>query len=60
MAQEKMSTNNQPQEVSLFEALEALEKVKIHILQQERDKNRMMEEYAQMLAERGNHDFDKS
>jgi hypothetical protein len=60
MAQEKMSTNNQPQEVSLFEALEALEKVKIHILQQERDKNRMMEEYAQMLAERGNHDFGKS
>ena len=46
----------EPQGVSLFEALEALEKVKIHILQQERDKNRMTEEYARLRAEQDSTD----
>jgi len=61
MAQEPATPKDQPQpvrlqevklqELTLFEALEALEKVKIYMLEQEKDKNRMMEEYARLYAE---------
>jgi ABC-type transporter Mla maintaining outer membrane lipid asymmetry ATPase subunit MlaF len=49
MAQD--TVKEQPQSVTLFEALDALEKVKIYMLQQEQYKNDMMEEYARLRAE---------
>ena len=56
MARQTKNPEKQSHEIALFEALEALEKVKIHMLQQDKDKGRMVEEYARLHTESGGTD----